>query len=108
LSGRPQAQGREATFEEFVVDAVNEALQKTFDASTAKAVQFYIDAHILAKNPDAYADSVLRMFGKVGGDVVIDSVMKNLVQRAGMPDDPKKFSSLKDCVNAVAKRYRSG
>ncbi len=107
MSGLSGGQRQEATFADFVVSAVNDALQKTFDASTAKAVQFYIDANILVKNPDAYADSVLRMFGKVGGDVVLETIMKNLLQKAGMPGDPKKFSNLKDCVNAVAKRYRN-
>ncbi len=97
---------QQTTFQDFLITTANEALEKTFDASTAKAVQFYVDTNILVKNPDAYADSILRMFGKVGGEVVLDSIMKSLLQKAGMPDDPKKFSSLRECINAVAKKFR--
>jgi len=93
-------------FETFLVVAVYDALVRTFDASTAQAVQFYIDTGILVKNPDAYADSVMRMFGKVGGEVVINSIMESLSEKANIPATTK-WSSLRDCVAAVAKRYRA-
>jgi hypothetical protein len=107
LSGQPARQSQEAALAEFLVRTTDEALEQAFDASTAKAVKFYVDTNILVKNPDAYADSVLRMFGKIGGEVVLASVMKNLCQRAGVSEDPKKFSRLRDCVNAVGKQFRS-
>jgi hypothetical protein len=107
VSGRQGERPQEATFEEFLLRAVDEALEHAFDASTAKAVRFYIDTNILSKNPDAYADSVRRMFGMAGGEVVLNSIIKNLCQKAKVPLDPAKFSSLRECVEAVAKQYRS-
>jgi hypothetical protein len=108
VSGRSEGQTQASKFEDFVVLSANEALEKTFDSSTAKAVQFYIDARILVRNPDAYAESMLKMFGKEGGKVVLNSIMKTLLQKTGMPEEPQRFPSLRDCVNAVAKQYRSG
>lgn len=81
-------------------------LLNSFDAATAKAVKFYFDTNIVVKIPDAHADSVLRMFGKIGGELVLVSVIKNLCQKAGISEDPKKFSSLRDCVGAEAKKVR--
>ena len=107
MSGGPGTQTQKATFEEFLLKAVDQALEQSFDVSTAKAVRFYIDTNILAKNPDAYADSVRRMFGMTGGEVVLNSIIKNVCQTAKVPLDPAKFSSLRDCVEAVAKQYRS-
>jgi len=107
VSGRPGEQAREATFEEFLSKAVDEALERAFDVSTAKAVRFYIDTSILSKNPDAYADSVRRMFGKDGGEVVLKSITKNICERAKLPVDPTMLFSLRECVEAVAKQYRS-
>lgn len=92
-------------FEDFLVASVNEALEQAFDSSTAQAVKFYIDTSILVRNPDAYSDSVMKMFGKEGGEVVINSIMKSLSRRANMPPD-KKWSSLRECILAVAKSYR--
>jgi len=85
--------------------AADDALEKTFDASTAKAVRFYIDTNILVRNPDAYADSVLRMFGKLGGELVISAITKNLTERAGIGDPGQKWTSLRECVRAVERRY---
>jgi hypothetical protein len=107
VSGGPGGQTQKTTFEEFLLKAVDEALERAFDASTAKAVRFYIDTNILAKNPAAYADSVRRMFGMTGGEVVLNSIIKNVCQKAKVPLDPAKFSSLRDCIEAVAKQYRS-
>ena len=107
MSGRPEGLPQETTLEVFLSSAVNEALERSFDASTAKAVSFYIDTNILSKNPDAYADSVLRMFGKGGGEVVLKSITKNICERAKLPVDPTIFFSLRECVEAVRKRYRS-
>jgi hypothetical protein len=106
VSGQPARQSQE-TLAEFLVRTVDEALEQAFDASTAKAVKFYVDTNIVVKNPDAYADSVLRMFGKIGGELVLASIIKNLCQKAGISEDPKKFSRLRDCVSAVAKQFRS-
>ena len=105
MSAPPGRQPQRATFDDFLIEAVNEALVKAFDASTAKAVGFYVDPHILANNPDAYADSVLRMFGKAGGEVVLNSITKTITQKANMPPDTK-WRSLRDCVTTVAKRFR--
>jgi len=97
--------GQENDFEDFLLGAVNEGLEQAFDASTAQAVKFYIDTRILAKNPDAYADSVMRMFGKVGGEIVLNSIMKSISQRGRFPAD-SRWSSLREVVSAVAKQYR--
>jgi hypothetical protein len=105
MSGAPGA--REVTLEEFLASAVDEALERAFDASTAKAVDFYIDANILSKNPDAYADSVRRMFGTEGGEVVLKSITKTIRERAKLPADPTIPLTLGECVRAVAKQYRS-
>jgi hypothetical protein len=59
------------------------------------------------KNPDAYADSVRRIFGKEGGEVVLKSITKNICEKAKLPVDPTVFFSLRECVTAVAKQYRS-
>jgi len=106
VSGHPGDPRQETTFRDFIVGAVNDALLKTFDASTAKAVQFYIDTNILVSNPAAYSDSVLRMFGKAGGGVVVDSIKRSLLQKAGISEDPKKYPSLQDSLNAAAKKFR--
>jgi hypothetical protein len=107
MSGNPEGRPQEATLEEFLSSAVSEALERSFDSSTAKAVNFYIDTNILSKNPDAYADSVRRMFGKDGSEVVLKSITKNICERAELQVDPTIFFSLRECVDAVRKRYRS-
>jgi hypothetical protein len=107
VSGGPRGQPQEGTLEDFLSSAVDEALERAFDASTAKAFRFYIDTNILLKNPDAYADSVRRIFGKEGGEVVLKSITKNICEKAKLPVDPTVFFSLRECVTAVAKQYRS-
>jgi len=107
VSGSAKGEPQEATLEDFLSSAVNEALERSFDASTARAVSFYIDTSILSRNPDAYTDSVRRMFGKDGGEVVLKSITKNICERAKPPVDPTIFLSLSECVKAVAKRFRS-
>ncbi|MBI3023621.1 MAG: hypothetical protein HYY68_07855 [Thaumarchaeota archaeon] len=87
-------------FENILLEAINEALVKVFGSETSRSVQFYIDPNIALVDPNAYANSLEKMF-KDGAKVVLEAIIEALRERTGRPGTgPKNFgdaiSSLKN------------
>ncbi len=71
-------------FENYLLEAINEALVKVFGSETSRSVQFYIDPNIALVDPNAYATSLEKLF-KDGAKVVLEAIIEALHVRTGRP-----------------------
>jgi hypothetical protein len=95
---------QEGSFDDMLIKSINESLEGFFGATTAIAVNFYVDANIAVANPDQYAKSLGKMFGP-GAPLLLDRIKKDLSQKTGTPQDSAK--SFGDLIGFLRKKYSS-
>lgn len=72
----------DARFEKVLLEAIEEALVKVFGSETSRSVQFYIDPNIALVDPNAYANSLEKLF-KDGAKVVLEAIIEALRMKTG-------------------------
>ena len=87
-----------ATFDDSVAAAVRKALTEAFGEPTAKAIDFYFDAGIAAKNSVRY-EAMLRKTFLGGADRLIGIMTRELCRGAGI--ESTEGMSLMQCLVAV-------
>ncbi len=85
-----------------ILKAVQSGLEKSLGTENAKAVNFYIDPRIAAKDPGAYSASLQRMFGP-GYESIITRINHEVCSLLSM--EAKPFTNFAECIQAAKQRY---
>ena len=86
------------SFESAVTQAVRNSMKKNFGESTAKALEFYFDSSMVARNPVGY-ERMLRKTFKAGADHMVKIIEQEIFRVAGA--EPREGLSLEQCVEAA-------
>ncbi|MBI3841222.1 MAG: hypothetical protein HY297_04625 [Thaumarchaeota archaeon] len=87
-----------APSESGIAQAVREALRKNFGDSTAKALDFYFDAGMVARNPEAY-ERMLRKTFHSGADHMVKMIAQEICRVSGV--EQSEDMTLRQCVDAA-------
>ncbi len=90
------------TFENLLLQAIDDGLTKILGSDAARAVKFYVDPRIASRNADSYARSLERMFMD-GAKVMIIAIEDTLCDMTGL--DKRDWRSLAECVSAARQKH---
>lgn len=77
------------TTKQLIVEAIHEGLASALGENTSKAVNFYVDPSIAARDPEAYMRGLRKMLGE-GAKLLENRITKSLCEKAGVAPVPGK------------------
>lgn len=92
------------SFDDIVLEAINESLISIFGEETARSVNFYIDPNIALTDAEAYVKALRRMFME-GANVIVVGICDRISQLTGL--GKSGVSSLGEFIREVRGRYVS-
>ncbi len=87
-----------ALSDETVVESIRALLEKKFGRTSAKAIDFYADAHLATANPEEYAKTLLSIFG-AGAEHLLAAIIAGLGDEFGM--DVHEGTTLDELMDAL-------
>lgn len=90
------------SFDDIVLEAINESLISIFGEETARSVNFYIDPNIALSDAEAYVKALRRMFME-GANVIVVGICDRISQLTGL--GKSGVSSLGEFIRDVRGRY---
>ena len=91
-------------FPKLVLQSVDEGLAKVMGEDTAKAVKFYVDPSIAAKDPDRFITSIRKMFGK-GTQTIEMRILDSLYSKVGLKLTNLEDSDFAQYVEEAKRQY---
>ncbi len=90
------------SFDDIVLEAINESLTTIFGEETARSVNFYIDPNIVLTDAEAYVKALSRMFMD-GANVIVVGICDRISQLTGL--GKSGVSNLGEFIRDVRGRY---